>query len=188
MWHQPCQRCKYTTSVDIQNRAIKSYKVTHSESHESAVSLLDSREQRHIRAFIKVILSTSLGQWKTKTLDQTFIIFHQRKAESACVCVMNGNVWKGLWCQKLGGINRQKSGEDSSVRWTTTTKIRILLCLSVCIVTAFSGLWLDYGWHVHTIGFQTSYSLFSCIHVLRYLRVQPQIDCMARKVTITMTI
>ena len=25
MWHQPCQRCKYTTSVDIQKRAIKSY-------------------------------------------------------------------------------------------------------------------------------------------------------------------
>ena len=22
MWHQPCQRCKYTTSVDIQKRAI----------------------------------------------------------------------------------------------------------------------------------------------------------------------
>ena len=25
MWHQPCQRCKYTTSVDIQKRAVKSY-------------------------------------------------------------------------------------------------------------------------------------------------------------------
>ena len=24
MWHQPCQRCKYTTSVDIQKRAVKS--------------------------------------------------------------------------------------------------------------------------------------------------------------------
>ena len=24
MWHQSCQRCKYTTSVDIQKRAIKS--------------------------------------------------------------------------------------------------------------------------------------------------------------------
>ena len=24
MWHQPCQRCKYTTSVDIQKRAMKS--------------------------------------------------------------------------------------------------------------------------------------------------------------------
>ena len=23
MWHQPCQRCKYTTSVDIKKRAIK---------------------------------------------------------------------------------------------------------------------------------------------------------------------
>ena len=25
MWYQPCQRCKYSTSVDIQKRAIKSY-------------------------------------------------------------------------------------------------------------------------------------------------------------------
>ena len=25
MWHQPCQHCKYTTSVDIQKRAVKSY-------------------------------------------------------------------------------------------------------------------------------------------------------------------
>ena len=24
MWHQPCQHCKYTSSVDIQKRAIKS--------------------------------------------------------------------------------------------------------------------------------------------------------------------
>ena len=25
MWHQPCQRCKYTTSVDSEKRAIKTY-------------------------------------------------------------------------------------------------------------------------------------------------------------------
>ena len=25
MWHQPCQRCKYTTSVDVQKCTIKSY-------------------------------------------------------------------------------------------------------------------------------------------------------------------
>ena len=43
MWHQPCQRCKYTTSVDIQKRAIKK-PFTHVESHASAVSLLESRE------------------------------------------------------------------------------------------------------------------------------------------------
>ena len=46
MWHQPCQLCKYTTSVDIQKRAVKSYSVTHVtvESHASAVSLLESGE------------------------------------------------------------------------------------------------------------------------------------------------
>ena len=41
MWHQPCQHCKYTTSMDIKKkkkkRAIKL--VTHVEPHASAVSL-----------------------------------------------------------------------------------------------------------------------------------------------------
>ena len=41
VWHQPCQRCKYTTSVDIQNRAIKKL-FTHVESYASAVNLLES--------------------------------------------------------------------------------------------------------------------------------------------------
>ena len=49
MWHQPCQRCKYTTSVDIQKARYKKL-VTHVESHASAVSLLESGEQRYIKA------------------------------------------------------------------------------------------------------------------------------------------
>ena len=45
MWHQPCQRCKYTTSVDIKKskkekkeKKKKRYKklVTHVEPHASA--------------------------------------------------------------------------------------------------------------------------------------------------------
>ena len=40
-------RCKYTTSVDIKKRAIKKL-FTHVESHASAVSLLESGEQRYI--------------------------------------------------------------------------------------------------------------------------------------------
>ena len=35
-----CQRCKYTTSVDIQKRAIKKL-VTHVEPHANAVSLFE---------------------------------------------------------------------------------------------------------------------------------------------------
>ena len=41
MWHQPCQRCKYTTTVDIQKRAIKSFSLC---SVASVVSLLESGE------------------------------------------------------------------------------------------------------------------------------------------------
>ena len=42
-------RCKNTTSVDIEKRAIKKL-FTHVESHASAVSLLESGEQRYIKA------------------------------------------------------------------------------------------------------------------------------------------
>ena len=54
MWHQPCQRCKYTTSVDIQKRAIKSYSLTHnrrraSESaRERRIALCKSDQQQHV--------------------------------------------------------------------------------------------------------------------------------------------
>ena len=45
MWHQPRQRCKYATSVDIQKRAIDNRKpFVHVESQASAVSLLESGE------------------------------------------------------------------------------------------------------------------------------------------------
>ena len=43
MWHQPCQRCKHTTSVDIQKTLYKKL-FPHVELHVSAVSLLKSRE------------------------------------------------------------------------------------------------------------------------------------------------
>ena len=42
MWYQPCQRCKYTTSVDIKKMRYKKL-FTHVESHASAVSLLERR-------------------------------------------------------------------------------------------------------------------------------------------------
>ena len=50
MWHQPCQHCKYTTSVEIQKTRYKKQKnnnkklFTHVESHASVVNLLESRE------------------------------------------------------------------------------------------------------------------------------------------------
>ena len=52
MWHQPCQRCKYTISVDIKKQTQKHYitLVTHIESDASAVSLPESGEQRYIKA------------------------------------------------------------------------------------------------------------------------------------------
>ena len=42
LWHQPCQNCKYTTSVDILKKRRYKKLFTHVESHASAVSLLES--------------------------------------------------------------------------------------------------------------------------------------------------
>ena len=42
MWHQPCQRCMYITSVDSKKTRYKML-FTHAESHASAVSLLENR-------------------------------------------------------------------------------------------------------------------------------------------------
>ena len=47
MWNQPCQRCKYTTSVDIEKTRYKKL-VTHVESNASAVSLLKRAENSAI--------------------------------------------------------------------------------------------------------------------------------------------
>ena len=51
MWHQPCQCCKYTTSVDIKNMRYKKL-VTHVEPHASEVSLLKRAENSAIQAII----------------------------------------------------------------------------------------------------------------------------------------
>ena len=64
MWYQSCQRCKYFTSVDIQKRANKKL-FTHVESHASAMSLLESGEQRYIKAINNnkyVTVDTKLGK------------------------------------------------------------------------------------------------------------------------------
>ena len=47
MANQPCQRCKYTTSVDIQKTRYEKL-VTHVEPHASAVSLLKRAENSAI--------------------------------------------------------------------------------------------------------------------------------------------
>ena len=70
MWSQPCQRCKYTTLVDIQKRAIKKL-VTHVESHASAVSLFKSREQRYKKAIIIIIIirRSSEAVWESRWMS-----------------------------------------------------------------------------------------------------------------------
>ena len=62
MWHQPCQRCKYTTSVDIKKTRYKKL-FTHVDSHASAVCLLENGEQRYMKAIDKNnLLVVTMGQ------------------------------------------------------------------------------------------------------------------------------
>ena len=58
MWHQPCQRCKYTTSVDIQKTR---YKSSHScrTTCERSESAQESGEHRYIRDHQSVSSSSS---------------------------------------------------------------------------------------------------------------------------------
>ena len=56
MWHQPRQRCKYTTSVDMKKKTRYKKLVTHVESHASAVSLPESGEQSYIKGSTKQLL------------------------------------------------------------------------------------------------------------------------------------
>ena len=63
MWHQPCQRCKYTTSVDIQKTRHKKL-VTHFCGRKAkrsvelhARALTQSARERRITLYIKKIKS-----------------------------------------------------------------------------------------------------------------------------------
>ena len=59
MWHQPCQRCKVPHFGGYSKKHYKKL-VTHVESHASAVSLLESGEQRYIKAIIIIIVIITL--------------------------------------------------------------------------------------------------------------------------------
>ena len=50
MWHQPCQRCKYTTLVDIQKHAIKSYscRITRERSESAGEQGILLNRHHHI--------------------------------------------------------------------------------------------------------------------------------------------
>ena len=78
MWHQPCQRCKYTTSVDIKKRAIKL--VIHVEPHASAVSLLKRAENSAIQAIINQSMLSESATQQTKGEDSENVLFMSLKA------------------------------------------------------------------------------------------------------------
>ena len=66
MWHQPCQRCKYTTAVYIKKTRYKKL-VTHAESHASAVSLLKRAEKA---LYKRASINQKRGLSDTEHFDQ----------------------------------------------------------------------------------------------------------------------
>ena len=72
MWHQPCQRCNYITSLDIQKTRHKKL-FTHAESHASAVSLLESGEERYVKA-INYNNHNNLSHDKSRELDPPLLV------------------------------------------------------------------------------------------------------------------
>ena len=107
-WHQPCQCCKYTTSVDTQKQqqqnALLKKLVTHVESHASAVSLLQSGEWRYCK---------SDQQQQLLHLCQTTLItpgFCITTAHIAYVSTNKTNtVWISPWYNRTGwlGVKHQ---------------------------------------------------------------------------------
>ena len=65
MWHQPCQCCKYTTSVDIQKRAIKtshSCRITCERSvsaRERRIALYKIGQQQQVGVCLTVLILTA---------------------------------------------------------------------------------------------------------------------------------
>ena len=68
-WHQPCQRCKYTISVESKTRYKKL--VTRVKSYASAVSLLERGEQRYVNAINKCYQVKLSNTWALPPLCPT---------------------------------------------------------------------------------------------------------------------
>ena len=57
------QHCKYSTWVDIENRAIQKVTVTHFESHVTKAQRINWRVKRYIKVIIIIIIK---GQWSAR--------------------------------------------------------------------------------------------------------------------------
>ena len=81
MWHQPCQCCNYTTSVDIPKRAIKkashSCKITCERSESARERRTALYNSRHLRTLSITSSSTQLQQQRpeSSTVTDNFGLF-----------------------------------------------------------------------------------------------------------------
>ena len=92
-WHQPCQRCKYTTSVDIQKHAIKIKLVTPVEAHAS--ERIESAQERRIALY----KSDQQQQPRTTTISFNHHLHyhHQQWSHSTMISLNNDLTQQQQW-------------------------------------------------------------------------------------------
>ena len=77
MWHQPCQRCKYTTSVDIQKRAIESCWLMQNHTRAQWIRLRaensDQQQQYSLIMEEREQVTSSLARTQRHSLPHTIL-------------------------------------------------------------------------------------------------------------------
>ena len=92
LWHQPCQRCKYTASVDIQKTRYKKL-VTRVKSH--AITF-ESAQKRGIKAMMMMIIIKTRGVARSLCLYQLITSTRKQWGELKDVCCTVGTDYSPL--------------------------------------------------------------------------------------------
>ena len=106
MWHQPCQRCKYTTSVDIKKTR---YKASHScrTSCERSESAQESGEQRYIgdHQIIKTLFFNRSGRasclrasFSSMLLPQSYLYPSLFREGADSITKIRSSLFSGMTC------------------------------------------------------------------------------------------
>ena len=128
MWHQPCQRCKYTTLVDSQKHTIKSC----------------SLRQNHMWA--QWVCSRVENSFTYKSNQQPFFII-SRDLQAFPLSVPVLQVTNGLWCIKWWNC------KSVSVTWWHLWSTWLGLRGTCCVFQHASHIVPTWDWEAHAVCF-----------------------------------
>ena len=103
-WHQPCQRCKYTTSVDVQKTCYEKL-VTQVEPHASAVSLLKRAENSAVQATINQKEHIMAEDSPYVTMQRITTFQRSLGVLAGCQCVVTQSEPRRLWISSTGDLS-----------------------------------------------------------------------------------